>query len=247
MRPMKRSAPVIVAAMALALSAGIAPAEEASSINYVMERSVLSGGGGESSSPNYSLVATAGQGVESGNADSAAYSTNIGYLNDIDLDSDGIYGLDDLCEAQFAGCLDLDGNGCIDFPDPDGDGDGITMGQCDCNDGIGEFWGTPGEVVNLQILPLGGGSATLLWDPPLPPGGDPVHYEVLRSADASDFLSLPTECVIAGIDTSVGEPSVPVPGSALFYLLRGTNGCPAGQGTLGAASNEVLRAGRDCP
>jgi hypothetical protein len=237
---------VACAAGLLGLPDGLPSAEEGSSPNYVLERAVLSAGGGESSSPSYSLLATAGQGVECGDAESPAFSTDTGFLNDIDLDSDGIAGLADMCPTQFAGCADVNADGCIDLPDPDDDGDGVTVGECDCDDGSGEMWRTPGEVVNLFLFPLSGESAVLTWEPPLAPGGSPVYYEVLRSLDASDFVSLNTECAAAGPDTSIVDAAAPGQGEVFFYLLRGTNGCPVGQGTLGVASNSVLRIGRDC-
>lgn len=231
----------------LVLPGGLPSAEEGSSPNYVLERTVLSGGGGESSSPSYSLLATAGQGVECGDAESPAFSADTGFLNDIDLDSDGIAGLDDLCPTQFAGCADINVDGCVDLPDPDGDGDGVTVGGCDCDDANEESWKTPGEVVNLLLFPLSGESATLVWEPPLAPGGSPVFYEVLHSLDPSDFVSLNTECTEVGPDTSIVHAAAPGLGEAFFYLLRGTNSCPVSQGTLGVSSNSVLRTGRDCP
>ena len=93
-------------------------AEEASSPNYVLESSVVASSGGESSSPGFSVSGVAGQTIEPGFAEGVEFNADNGFLNDSDLDADGIGGSEDLCPSQFAGCSDLDHDGCIDLPDP---------------------------------------------------------------------------------------------------------------------------------
>jgi hypothetical protein len=235
------------AAIALSVAGGSAPlAQESSSPDYVMQRAALTAGGGESSSPGYVLLAATGQCIEGGGAEGVAFAANAGFHNDIDLDGDGILGPEDLCPGQFAGCWDADANGCVDVPDPDGDGDGVTLGQCDCDDLMGEVWRTPGEARNLRLSPLTGAEALLEWDPPLEAGCLAPTYEVLRSADAADFLAQGTVCLDPGLATTVTDPEAGAVGEILFYLARAKNGCPVSQGILGHTANDVLRAGRAC-
>jgi len=224
---------------------GGAIAQEASSPSYVLESSVVASSGGESSSPGFSVAGVAGQTVAPGFAEGVEFTADNGFLNDSDLDADGVGGSEDLCPSEFAGCSDLDHDGCIDLPDPDGDGDLVTVGACDCNDALGETWKRPGEALALRF-PLSGGSSDLLeWDPPLAPGSSSVFYGVLRSTDPTDFASPATACFQASTPdlTDFESPSAePI----FYYLIRARNLCPDGFGTLGTNANQVLRTGKDC-
>ena len=55
----------------------------------------------------------------------------------------------------------------------------------------------------------------------------------------------------ANLDASagpmVGDASMPAFGSALYYLVRAENACPAGQGPLGFGSDGTPRQGIACP
>jgi hypothetical protein len=232
-------------AIGLLVLAGGAMAQEASSPSYILESSVLANSGGESSSPSYSVAGVAGQTVEPGFAEGVEFTADNGFLNDGDLDADGVGGSEDLCPTVFAGCLDLDHDGCIDLPDPDGDGDGVTVGGCDCDDGVGGSWKRPGEALGLRF-PLTGGSPDLLeWDPPLDPGASSVFYGILRSTNPADFTAPATACFqsstpdLTDFESPTAEP-------IFYYLVRARNLCPDGLGTLGTTANQVLRTGRDC-
>jgi hypothetical protein len=134
----------------------------------------------------------------------------------------------------------------------DGDADGAyAESNCgtvvDCDDADGNVWATPGEV---RTVTFGADGATLAWVEPLEPGASPgwVRYDVLRSPDASDFLTAPT-CVESddASDTEAFDPAVPGIAECWFYLLRAENACPGGQGPLGNASTGSVRTGGDCP
>jgi hypothetical protein len=237
-------------AFSLLLMVAMAPyggtvAEEASSPSYVLESSVVASSGGESSSPGYSVAGVAGQTVEPGFAEGVEFTADNGFLNDSDLDADGVGGSEDLCPTEFSSCFDLDHDGCIDLPDPDGDGDLVTVGACDCDDALGGSWKRPGEALSLRF-PLTSGSSDLLeWDPPLDLGSSSVFYGILRSTDPADFTSPATACFQASTPdlTDFESPSAePI----FYYLIRARNLCPDGFGTLGTTANQVLRTGKDC-
>jgi hypothetical protein len=52
-------------------------------------------------------------------------------------------------------------------------------------------------------------------------------------------------CVAGGAGTSAQDPTVPAPGTGLYYLARGQNSC--GSGTLGFSSAAIERTAADCP
>jgi len=87
-----------------------------------------------SGSPTFSVDAVLGQSVQQGETTGVSFGANTGFFNDIDPDQDGILGTADLCPGEFAGCADVDEDGCIDVPDADADTDGVSAGSCDCND-----------------------------------------------------------------------------------------------------------------
>ena len=78
-------------------------------------------------------------------------------------------------------------------------------------------------------------------------GGDQVAYDLLRSHAPADFV-LDTICLESddGADLVAADPSSPGAGG-WFYLVRGGNDCPAGEGTLGDDSHGAERIGRACP
>jgi hypothetical protein len=139
-------------------------------------------------------------------------------------------------------CDGLD-NDCDGLTNEDGDGDGV--GVCaDCNDLSSGSFSTPGEVLNLRFT-----SATALaWDPPASPGGSGIRYDTLRADSPGGFTSAGT-CVESddGSNTQATDASTPALGGVFFYLLRGENDCPSGQGTLGTNSAGTPRSGRNCP
>ena len=87
----------------------------------------------------------------------------------------------------------------------------------------------------------------LTWDEPADPGGSSVDYEVLRSVNPRSFTVVAT-CIsdLDPSDTTVTDPDLP-PFLLYAYLVRATNACPAGIGTLGTNSDDVTRLGVTCP
>jgi hypothetical protein len=90
--------------------------------------------------------------------------------------------------------------------------------------------------------------STLQWSPPAQPGASAVVYDAIRSGSPGDFTSGAT-CLSADAPAlALADASVPPIGSALHYLVRAQNGCPAvGSGPLGFTSNGDPRTGLDCP
>ncbi len=183
--------------------------------------------------------ATCDTGVE----DSCTCSSDCGAPAPFELLCDD--GLDDDCDGS-TDCIDLD---CCAEPactsGTDADEDGVA--DCDCDDGNDQVWAAPGEAQALELHPDGGGTA-LAWLPPGNLGGTAVTYEVLRSEDAADFLTVAT--CLPSADPSIPSSSdgeLPATGTVYYYLARAMNACPAGSGSLGAGSSGVLRSGRSCP
>ena len=142
------------------------------------------------------------------------------------------------CEGQET-CFN-----CPDCTGPGPDTDSDSIGECfDCNDDDGSIWSTPGAVPTLRFA----GKTMLEWDPPADPGATNVNYGTLRSDDASDFDG--AVCLVAGdpTATSLTEAATPVSGAAFYYLIRATNTCPEGQGSLGNTSSGSPRSGVTCP
>jgi hypothetical protein len=121
--------------------------------------------------------------------------------------------------------------------------DGFLACTADCDDGNSEVHAAPGEARNLLVT----GTGDLSWDPPADLGGLVLVYDVLRSADASDFVGS-TVCLETddGADTAAQDTGVPAAGSVFYYLPRAENDCPAGGGSLGSDSGGASRSGRTC-
>jgi N-acetylneuraminic acid mutarotase len=142
---------------------------------------------------------------------------------------------------------DLDGDG---FGDPAAPVDGCAPPACavadgsDCDDGDADSWGTPSEVRDVGWQT----DATLLWASPSAPGASVPLYDVIRSVDPSDFLN-GAVCVATNISaTTMDVVVVPPLGSVYVYLIRAESECPVGgNGSLGAGTSGIPRAGRSCP
>lgn len=217
---------------------------EGSSQNYVLESSTMGMLGGTLSSENYSMTATLGQPIAAGSLSGGLFTGDLGFLNDLDADGDGVSGASDLCPTQFAGCNDGNGDGCIDVPDTDADGDGVGRGACDCDDGNPQIWGRPGEVRNVRLT----SSTALAWDAPAGPGGTAPRYDVIRSAVANDFVAAGSciESDDAG-DRTATDAATPAARGVFYYLVRAENGCASGVGPLGTSRGFLARTARDCP
>jgi hypothetical protein len=138
------------------------------------------------------------------------------------------------------------GDPCLACSGFDGDHDGYCTGEptFDCDDANSDVWSTPGEVPALDFV----AAVTLTWSEPVDPGGTSCVYDVLRSAQADDFVAGGI-CVESddGSDTTADDPQEPGAGLVFFYLSRAANDCPQGDGPLGQDSAGAERSGRDCP
>lgn len=167
-----------------------------------------------------------------------------------ELEAQGIRAIhvfDDFGEAQFTYYDDASwGDPCLACTGFDGDRDSYCTGGplSDCDDGRADVWATPGTVRDMRFA-----SHTLLnWNTPQSPGSLALRYDTLRSPQAGNFVSA-ASCVESddGADREATDANNPPPGAVFFYLTRAENDCPAGQGSLGQASNGTERQGRTCP
>jgi hypothetical protein len=149
-------------------------------------------------------------------------------------------GTDDDCDGALD-CADADCCASAACSGPDGDGDGF--GLCDCDDANAAIWATPGEV---EALTLSG--AALTWAPPQAPGAAAVTYQALRAPSPGSFW-FQAECLADPdpTDAYAIDGDVPASGAVLSYLVRASNACPWGLGTLGRASNRSPRWAPACP
>jgi hypothetical protein len=156
--------------------------------------------------------------------------------------------VDDDCDGDID-CWDEDCCSGIDCDTYDPDGDGVPICD-DCNEHNGSSWATPGEVRDVVWNSIMGGQIGLTWTAPEYPGGTTVNYELLRSENASDFVSNVT-CLTNGVPSLLWymENEVPASGDTFHYLVRGKNKCPdeLGQGSVGTDSAGVPRPAASCP
>jgi len=125
----------------------------------------------------------------------------------------------------------------------DCDGDGSSPFGGDCDDANPDAFGRPGDVATLQFTDKVNAS----WSPPAEPGGTiaGLSYDVIRSADVSDFVTA-AECVESDdADTVVSAPSTPAAGAVLYYLVRAQNACDIGPAGFDSSLSE--RPARVCP
>ncbi len=123
----------------------------------------------------------------------------------------------------------------------------LHMPDCDGVDGNG-VEAAPSEVLDVVLdQPTQAGPTDLSWQPPVAPGADSITYDVIRSNDPSDFTNpdppVNAVCVSTGSgNTDFTEVDDPALNQAFYYLIRGKNDCPFGEGSLGG-----LRTARSCP
>lgn len=125
----------------------------------------------------------------------------------------------------------------------DCDGDGVSPFGGDCDDGNGDAFGRPGDVVSLVFED----KDSVSWQPPSDPGGTVagLSYDVLESTDPADFSTAAT-CVETGdTDTTAFVPTVPAQGTATYYLARAQNACDVGPAGYDSAATE--RTAQACP
>ena len=108
----------------------------------------------------------------------------------------------------------------------------------DCEPGNPNVWSIPTPARNLRV-----GSSFLQWEAPVNRGGSLLLYDVLRSADPSDFGS--ALCIEPGQpDPLAIDTETPEPNELYCYLVRARNDCG---GTLGVDSQSIPRVGAACP
>ncbi len=143
-------------------------------------------------------------------------------------------------KLRTAGCIDRDGDGYGDRPDPS-----CASLVPDCNLDNPSIWGTPGESVNLRFT----SKTVLYWDVPLAPGAlaSGLSYDTLRSGIKSNFLV--ADCVESddGPNTTATDVELPSSGQVFYYLNRAQNACAVGVGSLGTGSTGAVRVGVSCP
>jgi hypothetical protein len=112
--------------------------------------------------------------------------------------------------------------------DADCDGDGVSP-LADCDDTNGTTTGEPGPAESLVFTD----NTTMQWSPPADPGLSPgtLVYDVVRSGDASDFVSAVT-CVEwdDASDVTAIDGDTPASGTVYFYLVRAESRCGGGAG-----------------
>ncbi|HJQ96727.1 MAG TPA: putative metal-binding motif-containing protein [Candidatus Polarisedimenticolaceae bacterium] len=165
---------------------------------------------------------------------------------------------DDGRAATFPGATQVcDGfnNNCNDVNWPitsEVDADADTFLACaDCNDASNAVWTAPGEVRSLLMSHDKVNNVTnISWLAPTNIGGTAasITYDTVRSVNPSNFVGIGV-CVESnnGPNTVAADPVAPTVGQRFYYLIRGENACPSGQGSLGNQSNGTPRTARTCP
>ena len=130
--------------------------------------------------------------------------------------------------------------------DADGDGRGDLM---DCSPSDDQAWALPAVAGDLQLLlPTDAGSTTrLTWTSVIQAAGPGTVHEVL----AGTIQSLQGEggaagggCAAAGLTGDLAQVAdgTPTTGQAFWYLVRGRNGCGAGDLATAAVSRSIPAA-----
>ncbi len=129
----------------------------------------------------------------------------------------------------------------------DDDGDGFT--ECtglvhDCNDTNGGVFAVPGEIGGVAVASPG----SISWLSAVPTSGSATVHDVLRGIASQLPVGAGGSevCLVSGSGGSgTSDASLPAPGQAFFYLVRGRNACA--MGTYGFASAGAERVSAACP
>ncbi|MCP3981182.1 MAG: exo-alpha-sialidase [bacterium] len=168
----------------------------------------------------------------------------------VDLDGDGCLDSVDQAPGDPGQCADSDGDTCDDCStglfDPANDGaDADGDGRCDAGDCDPEddgLWAAAGPARRLTL------SANVLqWQAPSAPGAATLTYDTLRSALPADFVGGGACVETNGSDRLSVDVSLPGPAETQYYLVRSRGDCPGDTGSLGSDSAGAARAGVTCP
>jgi hypothetical protein len=175
-----------------------------------------------------------------------------GVIDDIDADADGHFACSSDCDdadpARYAGHPELcDGidNDCdliVPAAEADGDGDG-AVACAECDDGNAHAIALPAMIDGLDITD-GANGWQLSWTDQSLTAGDGTVYDVfvgqistLQSAGSFSPGSCQKENQKGAQYLYRGAD--PPPGDAIYFMLRGQNGCPAGTGSYGDANRDT--------
>ena len=141
------------------------------------------------------------------------------------------------------GEYELDSGGRYVAVNPDGDADGVAD-VCDCAAANPTAFAIP--VVNG--LTFAADKTGLQWRSAVPDSGSGTTHDVARGrldelpvgAGASET------CLVSGIaGSSATDPTLPLPGTGFWYLVRGKNAC--GAGAYGRTSTGATEVTNVCP
>jgi hypothetical protein len=166
----------------------------------------------------------------SGDCDDAAPGVNPGALELCN-------GIDDDCDlAVDEGFADTDRDGEADCVDSDDDGDGVPD-TSDCAPLVSSVSAPPGEVGPTLRAVAGAADGTYGWTPIVQAN---VHNVYRGEWTGSGTWGSGVACLVSESPTaSFDDGAVPPVGTALFYLITGTNTC--GEGGAGSGSDGTVR------
>ena len=121
---------------------------------------------------------------------------------------------------------------------PDADGDGVRDAD-DCAPANGTAWEPPGAIGDLLLDHRN--PTRLSWNAPMEPGAHAPSFDVLRSADPSNFTA--ATCVESGGSNSIAEDAA-TPAGLFAYVVRVRNACG---GYAGTRSDGTPRVTAPCP
>jgi hypothetical protein len=162
-----------------------------------------------------------------------------GIQPDCDCSDAGTFpGATEICDR-----LDNDCDMVLPADELDGDGDALTSCEGDCNDADAANIITPPPPTGLLAMP-GGNSVALSWDDQAAVSGSDTVFDIFTGL-VSDLRSgtgfsagkceknnqTSTSYTVHGPD--------PPPGDMRYWIIRGQNGCPAGDGSWGSPTRDA--------
>ena len=142
-------------------------------------------------------------------------------------------------------CDRMDNNCDSILPADEIDGDGDTLTECegDCNDADPDNIITPPSLTGLLATPSGN-SVLLSWDDLAVTSGSDTVYDIFTGL-VSDLRSgagfAAGTCKknnVSGTSYTAHGPNPPL-GDMRYYIVRGQNGCPSGDGSWGSPTRDA--------